>query len=321
MTRAQDALDVLGLPVRDDATPTSSARFRDGSAWRVEISSVEGPEVFVAVLDEADRRAVPVHRVSQGSGIMLQTSAEVRRMVALGAEHGVEVSLFVGPRAAWDIGVQATSTSGRVISTCLRGVDQLAHGLEDVLHACELGLRSVLVGDLGSLDALARLRRSGYLPPDLVLKTSASLPTANPATARVLADLGADTLNLPVDLPIAAIAAIRQAVDLPLDVYVEGPDDFGGPVRHYDVPELVRVAAPVYLKFAVRNAPPIYPSGLHLLATVEALGRERVRRAEIALGILARHQAHPPLLSHPGQVAATPPAAARFAADPARSLR
>ncbi len=295
MTRAQDALAVLGLPVRDDPGPTSDRRFADGASWRVEISSVEGPQVFAAVLDEAARRGVPVHRVSQGSGIMLQTDDEIRRMLELGAERGVEVCLFVGPRAAWDTGVQATSAAGRVASVSLRGADQLGHGLEDVLHGAEVGLRSVLVGDLGSLAALSRLRELGHLPPDLVLKTSASLPTANPATARVLADLGADTLNLPVDLPLGAIAAIRQSVELPLDVYVEGPDDFGAPVRHYDVPELVRIAAPVYLKFAVRNAPPLYPSGLHLQATVEALGRERVRRAEIALAILARSASAPQL--------------------------
>lgn len=67
---------------------------------------------------------------------------------------------------------------------------------------------------------------------------------ANRATARVLEDLGATTLNLPVDLSLAQIAAIRQAVDCPLDVYVEGTDDYGSPVRYYEIPELVRLAGP-----------------------------------------------------------------------------
>jgi hypothetical protein len=136
---------------------------------------------------------------------------------------------------------------------------------------------------------LGRLKRAGSLPEDLVLKVSISLPVANPATARVLEDLGANTLNLPVDLPLPAIAAIRQAVDVPLDVYVEGADDFGGPVRHYEIPELVRVAAPVYVKFTVRNAPGLYPSGGHLRPAVLATAAERVRRAEIGLGLLRRH--------------------------------
>ena len=46
-------------------------------------------------------------------------------------------------------------------------------------------------------------------------------------------DLGADTYNVPTDLSLAQLAAIRAVADLPLDVYVEVPDDFGGFVRHY----------------------------------------------------------------------------------------
>ncbi len=210
-------------------------------------------------------------------------------MIALGREHDVEICLFSGPRAGWDTGVQATAANGRVAAASLRGAEQLVFGIEDVRHGCALGLRSVLVADLGQLMVLGRMRAAGDLPDDLILKVSISLPVCNPATARVLEDLGADTLNLPVDLALPAIAAIRQAVTLPLDLYVEGADDFGGTVRHYEIPELVRVAAPVHLKFTVRNAPNTYPSGAHLEPTVLALSAERVRRAEIGLAILRRY--------------------------------
>ena len=129
--------------------------------------------------------------------------------------------------------------------------------------------------------------------------------TNESSLSRVFEDLGAGSLNLPVDLPLPAIAAIREAVDLPLDVYVEAPEDFGGPVRHYEVPELVRVGAPIYLKFTVRNAPNTYPAGQHLEATVLALSRERVRRAEIGLGIL--HRYYPDSVPSPHAPAPTPP--------------
>jgi hypothetical protein len=209
-------------------------------------------------------------------------------MVALGREQAVEVCLFVGPRAAWDVGVQVTAPSGRVAAGALRGTEQLVYGIEDVRRGCELGVRSILVADPGQLWVLGRMRRSGDLPEDLGIKVSISFPVANPATARLLEDLGATTINLPVDLSLAQIAAIRQAVDVPLDVYVEGADDFGGPVRYYEVPDLVRVAAPVHLKFTVRNAPGIYPSGEHLLGVAVATARERVRRAAIGLALLRR---------------------------------
>jgi Peptidase family U32 len=163
------------------------------------------------------------------------------------------------------------------------------YGIEDVRHACELGLRSVLVADLGQLWLLGKMKESGDLPADLVLKVSVSLPVANPATARVLEDLGATTLNLPVDLTVSQIGGIRQAVECPLDIYVEAPDDFGAPVRYYEVPEIVRVASPVYLKFTVRNSPGLYPSGGHIRPLAMESARERVRRAEIGMSIPHRY--------------------------------
>jgi Peptidase family U32 len=280
----------LGLPDRDlGELPSSAGRFPDGARWRVEIPSVEGPAPFRAVVEAAAERQLRVHRISQGSGMMLLTDDEIREMVAIGREHAIEVCLFVGPRAAWDIGVQATAPAGRVVAGSLRGADQLVYGIEDVRRGCALGVRSILVADTGQLWVLGRMKRSGDLPPDLEIKISISLPVTNPATARLLEELGATTLNLPIDLTLAQIAAIRQAVDAPLDIYVEGADDFGGAVRYYEIPELVRVAAPVHLKFTVRNAPGLYPSGEHLAGLAVASARERVRRAAIGIAMLARH--------------------------------
>ncbi|MGZ4627141.1 MAG: U32 family peptidase [Kineosporiaceae bacterium] len=290
MTSAEQALAAFGVrDPRPGPLPDSPARFPDGGQYRVEIPSVEGPEALRTVLAEARMRGVPVHRVSQGSGITLLPDDEIRDMIQQGRDAGVEICLFTGPRAGWGTGVQATSSSGRVIAGSLRGYDELRHAVLDVVHAADLGVRSVLVSDLGQLAVLARMREAGDLPGDFVLKVSISLPVANPATARVLEDLGATTLNLPVDLPVQDIAAIRAAVSLPLDVYIEGADDFGGPVRYHDLPEIVRVAAPVFVKFTVRNAPNTYPSGAHLAPVVLALAAERVRRASIGLALLARY--------------------------------
>jgi hypothetical protein len=286
---AHTILRAQGLPARDAYDlPASAKRFADGAAYRIEIPSCEGPKAMRAVIDEASARRVRIDRVSQGSGIMLQTDDEIREMLALGREHGIEVCLFVGPRANWDVGVQAGSSGGRVLGSSLRGADQLAYGIDDVLHGVTLGLRSILVADLGQLQVFGRMKQSGDLPPDFVLKISVTLAAANPATARLMEDLGATSINLPVDLSLPQIAAIRQAIDAAIDFYVEAPDDFGGTVRHYEAAELVRIGAPIYLKYGLRNSPGLYPSGHHLEATVVALSRERVRRAAIGLAILAR---------------------------------
>jgi hypothetical protein len=262
----------------------SDARFADALRYRIEIPSVEGPRVLAAVLEEAEQRSVPVRRVSQGSGVMMLTDAEIRELASLGADAGVEVSLFLGPRGAWDTGGQAlvTAAAGGVA----RGGTGTAHAIAEVRRGVRLGIRSFLVADLGVLRELGELRRSGELPASLVLKTSVLLPCANPATARTLEELGASTINVSTDLSAAELGELRTACAAPLDVYVEVPDDQGGFVRFYDVPEIVRLAAPVYVKLGLRNAPNIYPSGLHLEDLAVKLGRERVRRAELVLRLL-----------------------------------
>jgi hypothetical protein len=158
-----------------------------------------------------------------------------------------------------------------------------------VKRAVRLGLRSVLVSEIGILQIVGNMRAAGDLPLDLIIKTSVMMAPANPASARILELLGANTINIPSDLTLPQIASIRAAVDTPIDFYVEAPDNIGGFVRYYEIPELIRVASPIYLKFGLRNAPDVYPSGTHLENTVIALARERVRRAEMAREMIARY--------------------------------
>ncbi len=262
----------------------SNARFADGVRYRIEIPSVEGPDVMRAVLDEAETRDIPVRRVSQGSGVMMLTDAEITEMARLGAQHGVEVSLFLGPRGAWDPGGQsaATAAAGGVA----RGEAGVEWCVAEARRGVALGIRSFLVADLGVLATLGALRSAGDLPPNLVLKTSVLLPCANPETARELEQLGASTINVATDLSPAELGELRTGCRAPLDVYVEVPDDQGGFVRFYEVPEMIRAAAPIYVKLGLRNAPNIYPAGLHIAGLAVQLGRERVRRATLVLRLL-----------------------------------
>jgi hypothetical protein len=285
----RDALELAGLPRGDlHDLPSSEKRFPDGAQYRLEIPSTEGPRCLQAVLEESARLEVPVHRVSQGSGVFMLTDAELDELVAVAADAKVEVSLFARPNAGWDASATSRAPAGAVLAAAVRGQEQLVAVLEDIVRAAEHGIRSVLIADVGALDAFARLRAAGVLPSDLQAKVSVMLPVANAATARVLAELGASTLNLPPDLSLAQVAAIRAAVDLPIDFYVEAPDTLGGFVRMHEIPELIRIAAPVYVKFGLRNAPDVYPSGTHLEATAVALSRERVRRARLGLELLER---------------------------------
>ena len=292
MIEAKKIIAMQGLPDGDPAVaPTSMKRFADGKAWKIEIPSTEGPRALAVVIEEAAARRVPVDRISQGSGIMLLTDDEILEMVRLGAENHIEVNLFVGPRATFDVGAQVFSPAGRSLGLSLRGADQLAFAMEDVLRALRLGIRSILVSDLGNLMVMGEAKKRGDLPSDLIIKTSVMMAPCNPASARLFEDLGATTINIPSDLTIPQIAGIRAAIDAPIDFYVEAPDNIGGFLRYYEIPELIRVAAPIYLKFGLRNSPDIYPCGTHIENTAIALTRERMRRAEMAMGFIARDQA------------------------------
>jgi Peptidase family U32 len=254
----------------------------------VEIPSVEGPASLQAVFEEADARGVLVHRVSSGSGIMLATDAEIREMVVACAERRVELSLFVGPRAPWDAGPQARTPAGGAVGCRHEGADQLAYAMEDLVRANELGVRGALVADEGLLLMTRRMKEAGLLAADFVVKASVQMMASNPVSVRLMQDLGADTYNVPPGLSLPRLAAIRAATQVPLDMYVESPDTLGGFVRHHEIAEMVRVLAPLYVKFGLRNHPDVYPSGAQFEALNVQLSRERVRRAEIGLGFLRR---------------------------------
>src|SRR6266852_8708134 len=98
MSETRDFLRSPGLPPGDlNELPDSAKRFPDGAQYRIEIPSTEGPRCLEAVLAEAERLDVRVQRVSQGSGVFMQTDDELDEMARLAAEARVEVSLFARP--------------------------------------------------------------------------------------------------------------------------------------------------------------------------------------------------------------------------------
>ncbi len=270
--------------------PDAKARFADGGEYRIEIPSVEGPEAFAAVMTRADELGVPVHRVSEGSGIGLLRDDDLRGYVEIGSARNVEVCLFVGPRAPWNASASSLAPDGKQVGWRHVTVATLRAAYDDILRAVELGIRSVLVADEGLAVLAADAKASGELPADLIVKASAVMGLANPPGVGLLAAIGVDTLNVAGDTPLAELAAFRAELVAIIDIYVESPDGLGGFLRYHDIGEIVRIAAPVHLKFGLRNAPNIYPSGAHLEAATRTSGIERVRRAAIGLEHLARQR-------------------------------
>ena len=105
-----------------------------------------------AVVAAAGEHAVPIHRISQGSGVMLQTDEEIQRMVALGRAQGIEVCLFVGPRANWDVGVAGRDRVGARCSgrRCVAPISWPSESRTSGMPR-RWALRSILVADIGQL--------------------------------------------------------------------------------------------------------------------------------------------------------------------------
>jgi len=219
---------------------------------------------------------------------MLMTEAELAEMARIGADSGIEVSLFVGPREEWDIGRAAHSDDGAAFAGRLRGTRQLRYAIDDVLRAVEQGIRGFLVADTGLLQLLAEMQAAGEIPASTVWKVSAVLAPSNPLSLCQLERLGGSTINVPSDVTLGQLAEMRAATSVPIDLYVETPDALGGVVRGHETADLVSVAAPMYVKFGLRNSRLLYPSGLHLVDQAAAIAREKIHRACVALEWIRR---------------------------------
>ena len=77
----------------------------------------------------------------------------------------------------------------------LRGEEQIVRAIEDVKRAARLGCRGFLVYDEGCLWVLNQMRKAGEIPSDCHFKISAHAGHGNPASAKLLESIGADSIN------------------------------------------------------------------------------------------------------------------------------
>ncbi len=249
MDETRDFLAHLTLP-RGDAydLPASQKRFGDGAQYRFEVPGIQGPGSMKALLEELDRYQIFIHRVTQTKGIMTLTDEEISAMAESAKQWQVDLVLAIGPRATTDTSASVHTEEGQRMGYRLRGQEQIVRSIEDVKRAAALGVRSFLVYDEGCLWVLNEFRNGGQIPPDCKFKVSAHTGWGNPCSGRVMEMLGASTINPVRDIQLQMLAAIRMAVNLPIDIHTENPESSGGFIRHYEVPDMIRVAAPVYLK-------------------------------------------------------------------------
>jgi len=261
----------------------SSKRFADGAQYRFEVPGIQNPSTIRALVDATDRYGVEVHRVTQTKGIMLLTDSEILEMANIAKDAKMELFLSVGPRATYDTSASARTEEGKRIGYRLRGYYNLVYAIEDVKRAIELGIRGIVVYDEGLLWALDKLRKLKEIPKDTYFKVSAHAGHGNPASAKLLEEIGANSFNPVRDLQIPMIASIRNAIDISIDLHTENPKSSGGFIRHYEVPDIIKYAAPVYLKTGGSIA------GHHGWDTTEIQAKERIRQVSLVQNMINRY--------------------------------
>ena len=245
----RDYLKKIGMPQGDAFDmPSSTQRFPDGAAYRIENPTVNTATTAAALLETAEKNGIVINRITETYGMFRHTAAEIKEYCRVCHDHGVELMMSTGPRATYDTGATVLSAQGARIGYRLRGMEQVLRGVEDIKRGYDLGVRAFLIYDEGMLWLAGQMRKDGALPKDIIFKVSAHLGHCNPCSFKLMESLGADSINPVRDLQIPMIAALRQAVTVPLDVHMDNPPGSGGFIRVYEAPEIVRVAAPLHCK-------------------------------------------------------------------------
>jgi hypothetical protein len=214
---------------------------------------------------------------------MLLTDKEIEEMVEIALDARMELFLSVGPRATYDTSASANTPEGARIGYRLRGYKNLLYALEDVKRATSLGVRGIVVYDEGLLWVLNKMRKMGELPEKTHFKVSAHCGHGNPASAKLLEEIGANSFNPVRDLQIDMMVAIRRSISISLDLHMENPKSSGGFIRHYEAPEIIKVAAPVYLKTGGAVA------AHHGWETTKSQAVERVRQVFLVQSMIDRY--------------------------------
>ena len=249
MNKTSQFLNHLGLASKDlYELEDSRKRFSDNAQFRFEVPGIQGPKSMNALLDELPKYNIYIHRVTQTKGIMTLTDEEILEMVALSNKFQVELVLSIGPRATYDTSATVLTKEGQRMGLRLRGQDQIIRAVEDINRAIKLGCKSFLLYDEGLMWLVDKMRNENLLSENIKFKISAHCGHGNPCSAKLLETIGANSINPVRDIQLQMLSAIRQSIDIPLDIHTENPSSSGGFIRHYEVPDIIRIASPVYLK-------------------------------------------------------------------------
>ncbi len=248
----------------EKSLPDSPKKFPDGTHYRIEISGIETAEILEAVVDEAKKHSIPIHRaIATVAGSKFYTDGQLKKLAKVAADNKIEVIICPDNLA------KAVIDDPNKIFTGLnwQNNEEATAYFKEIVRCVKIGFLGFLVWRKGMLDALNKMRnytrRALYgMPTDAIFKLSTFDNNANVADFMVAEALGANTINAVNNLTLKNLANIRRSLSIAMDVHItfwqlffekneKGRLELG--VKPYDrikdAPEIARIASPVYFKF------------------------------------------------------------------------
>ncbi len=232
-------------------------KFPDGANYRIEVSGMETPGILEAVIDEAKKQKIPIHRaISTVKGSLYWSDEQLKALARIAAENKVEVII-----CPWKLAGLVFENPNRILADLRLTDEETNEYLAEIDRCIKLGFRGFLVWDKDLLELLNRKIRK---TSDIIFKLSTFANSFNRLNFVSAVRKGANTINTANGLPLEKLAKIRAAVPerVKLDIHMTfwqmtfeknengrleltaKPYD-----RIKDAPELARICSPCYFKF------------------------------------------------------------------------
>ncbi len=243
-----------------NALPDSGKKFPDGANYRIEVSGIETAGILGAVIEEAKKFKIPIHRaIATVKGSSYYTDEQLLALAHLAAKEKVEVII-----CPWKLAGLVFENPNRIFSDLRLTDEETEKYFLEINRCVKFGFRGFLVWDKDVLEVLDFKRRSGELPSETIFKLSTFANSVNSINFDSAVHKGADTINVANGLSLKelAMACLITPGMVKLDVHIvfwqlvlaqnsQGrleletkPYD-----RIDDAPEIAKVCSPVYFKF------------------------------------------------------------------------
>lgn len=289
--KGRDWLKENQFPYSDEiALRCSNKEFPNKSGqYGFEIPAVNTLQMLESLISALKKEGIFHVRFDETHGSCLLPESELKEMLALCVENDCGITFSTGPRPEYDRKASFYRTTfGMEQGRRLNNNDAIACTIDEVFRLVDFGCRGIIVYDLGVLYLLNKMRESGVFPREVLFIVSTHCMVTNSLTAKVYAEHGADNIVAPHDLGLAVLQEMRNvlpetiSISVPIDMY----HSKGGFMRYGEIPELIQIVSPVFLKLGASAQSHPYD------AINQGVIDKKINRVLIAIDHLRRSKLH-----------------------------